>query len=281
MKSPYQDLPKEAYWRSAVAERHPLTTAGLYRKKFDIDGTQPVATAGSCFAQHIARHMKQRGFDVLDKEPAPRGMTQEDGFRFGYGMYSARYANIYVAQQLLQLAREALGESKPTREQLVWEDDQGRYYDAMRPSVEPEGLGSPEEVLAHRADHLSAVRAVLEEAKVFVFTFGLTESWVLRDTGLAYPTAPGTVAGEFDEARYAFHNFTAAEVLQQFREFKELMESLNNGVKFLLTVSPVPLTATASPHHVLLATTYSQVGAQNRGRATLRRIRQRRLLSFL
>jgi hypothetical protein len=32
----------------------------------------------------------------------------------------------------------------------------------------------------------------------------------------------------------------------------------NRSVKFLLTVSPVPLTATASDQHVLVATTYSK-----------------------
>jgi hypothetical protein len=36
------------------------------------------------------------------------------------------------------------------------------------------------------------------------------------------------------------------------------MKSLNPAVRFLLTVSPVPLTATASSDHVLTATTYSK-----------------------
>ena len=56
----------------------------------------------------------------------------------------------------------------------VWER-KGRFHDAQRPGVEPEGLDSPESVLAHRARHLAAVRQVFTGCDVFVFTLGLTE----------------------------------------------------------------------------------------------------------
>ena len=62
-------------------------------------------------------------------------------------MYSARYGNIYTVRQLLQLAQEVAGEWNP--ENYIWEKD-GKFYDALRPAVEPEGLNSPEEVIEHR-----------------------------------------------------------------------------------------------------------------------------------
>ena len=40
--------------------------------------------------------------------------------------------------------------------------------------------------------------------------------------------------------------------------FHEILRSLNPAARMLLTVSPVPLIATASPEHVLVATTYSK-----------------------
>ncbi len=255
MTSPYSNLPSRNFWKTGVSEQHPLTITGLYRKKYEIQQQDRIATAGSCFAQHIAVNMRMHGFQVIDAEPAPPGLDPETAKLFGYGIYSARYANIYCVRQLLQLAQEAYGEFSPA--DLVWES-KGRFYDAMRPNIEPQGLDSPDDVLRHRARHLKWVRSVLENANVFIFTFGLTEGWIHLASGTVYPTAPGTIAGNFDPAVHAFKNFTHREIYEDFLAFRKLLRHRNPTVKFLLTVSPVPLTATASAEHVLVATTYSK-----------------------
>ncbi len=134
----------------------------------------------------------------------------------------------------------------------------GRFYDALRPTVEPKGYESMAEYAAHRADHLSAVRRLFEEATLVVFTLGLTEAWVHRQTGTVYPTAPGTVAGTHDPSVFAFKNFDYLEVLRDLRRIRRRLKAKQPKVRMLVTVSPVPLTATASDQHVLAATTYSK-----------------------
>jgi hypothetical protein len=254
-RSPYADLPSERYWKTGVSEQHPSTIRKLYTRKFPIPPDMKIATAGSCFAQHIGGHLRAAGYEILDTEPAPPKMEEGLARSFGYKLYSARYGNVYLAQQLLQLAQEAYGLFSPALP--VWERD-GRFHDAMRPAVEPNGLSSPEEVMAHRAQHLAAVRDVLEQADMLIFTFGLTEGWVHRETGTVYPTAPGTIAGEYDPDVFAFKNYRASEIREAFLQFRDLVRLRNPGIRFLLTVSPVPLTATASEQHVLSATTYSK-----------------------
>jgi hypothetical protein len=255
MKSPYQNLDASAFWKSAVAEQHPFTINDLYTKRFTIEPDHKIATAGSCFAQHIARNLRKNGFSVVDQEPPPPGMSDETSRKYGYGLYSARYGNIYTPRHLLQLAREALGRFKPSDH--IWENN-GRWYDAMRPSVEPDGFDRPDLVPLHRSFHLKKVRRVLRSCDVFVFTFGLTEGWLHRASGTTYPTAPGTIAGSYDPAVHAFRNFSFNEVLTDFVDFRSLMKEINPGVRFILSVSPVPLTATVSGVHVLQATTYSK-----------------------
>lgn len=254
-RSPYESLPKEAFWRTGVVGQQPDAIENLYRKKFPIERAARIATAGSCFAQHISRHLRARQFSVIDLEPAPPGLSKETATQFGYGLYSARYGNIYTARQLVQLVREARGELRPA--DLVWEKD-GRYYDAMRPSVEPDGLGSADAVLDHRAYHLRQVRKVLESADLFVFTLGLTEVWTHGKSGTVYPTAPATMAGTYDPAVHAFCNLTFRDVYEDMKAFFVLAKDMNPQMQFLLTVSPVPLTATAGGEHVLVATTYSK-----------------------
>ena len=255
MKNPYAGLPSSRYWKTGVSDQHPFTIEDLYKKKFNLTPDMQIATAGSCFAQHIGTNLKRSGYRVLDLEPAPRAMSPQTALKYGYGIYSARYGNIYSARQLLQLAKEAFGEGSPV--DAIWEKD-GRYYDALRPAVEPTGLSSRDEVLQHRAAHLANVRSMLTQMNLFIFTLGLTEAWVHRESGTVYPTAPGTIAGTFDPAVYEFKNFRYGEVLSDMLEFREFIRGKNPSVKFLLTVSPVPLTATATDNHVLVATTYSK-----------------------
>ena len=99
---------------------------------------------------------------------------------------------------------------------------------------------------------------MFESLDVFIFTLGLTEAWEACADGTVYPTAPGTIAGNYDPGAYRFRNFRHSEIMEDLREFWELLRSVNPTAKLLLTVSPVPLSATASSNHVLVATTYSK-----------------------
>jgi hypothetical protein len=252
--SPYQDLPPEAFWRTGVVQQ-PEGLQELYAPRFALDRTTRIVTAGSCFAQHIGDYLRRRGYQVVDAEPAPPGMSADAARRLGYGIYSARYGNIYTVNQFLQLLQEAEGSFTPG--DVVWEKD-GRYFDALRPGIEPEGFDCPEEVLALRKGHLENVRKALHKAELVIFTLGLTEAWVHRESGTVFPTAPGTIAGHYDPARYAFKNFTQQEIVSDFRTLRNLVRNISRKVRFLVTVSPVPLTATASGQHVLVATVHSK-----------------------
>lgn len=253
--NPYTDLPETAFWRSAVTNRDMLDPGPLYEPKFEITRSMRVMTAGSCFAQHVGRTLRRAGFKVVDHEPLADVVPDQVANRFGYRLYSARYGNIYTVRQLAQLYQECRGRVEIA--EPVWEKN-GRFYDSQRPSVEPEGLDSPELVLEHRARHLKAVRRAFGKCDVLVFTLGLTEAWIHRETGTVYPTAPGTIAGQFDPEIYAFKNYNFEEIIRDFRFVRAAMKRRNPDVKFLVTTSPVPLTATASGLHVEVANAYSK-----------------------
>jgi hypothetical protein len=114
----------------------------------------------------------------------------------------------------------------------------------------------------HRRYHLSRVKLMFKRIDVFIFTLGLTEAWVRSDgkNDTVYPTAPGTIAGHYEPQLYQLRNYSCYEVVSALEEFRRVVQRLRRGRSFrmLLTVSPVPLTATASGNHVLTATTYSK-----------------------
>jgi len=243
------------FWKSAIAERSIYDLSDLYQKKFLVEQRDAIATAGSCFAQHIARHLQKSGYTYLDVEPAPFNFPESLLDSFGYGHYSARYGNIYTARQLLQLVKRAFEGFAPI-DQIV--EDGGRYYDLLRPSIEPNGFSSRDECVVSINEHLSAVRILFQTCDVFIFTLGLTEAWVDRRDGTTFPICPGTSAGRFDTEKYTFKNFTSTEILADMSEAIAILRNIRKNLRIILTVSPVPLVATAEPRHVLVSTVYSK-----------------------
>lgn len=253
---PYGALPAGAFWRRAVAEVPPAEVDPVAAAPFRIGRGDRVATAGSCFAQHIARHLRDAGFRFLVTETPHPVVARQDVERFGYGLFTARYGNLYTSRQLLQLFQRAYGTFTPRDD--AWTEPDGRLIDPFRPAIQPGGFLSAAEQRADRQHHFACVREAFETLDVLVFTLGLTECWVSRDDGAAYPLCPGVSGGRFDPARHAFVNLTVADVVADMTAFLGLLRSVNPGARVVLTVSPVPLAATYGGQHVLAATTYSK-----------------------
>lgn len=255
MSHPYQSLPGHAYWKTGVMETDRDRWQGLYDPTVSISPKTLVSTAGSCFAQHIGTWLRRAELNILDAEPVPRRMSPAVGRRFGYGLFSGRYGNIYTPRQMLQLLEDvATGD---VDDRFVWKKGDA-FFDAFRPGVEPRGLRSLEEVLLHRAYHLERTAQLFRNTDVFIFTLGLTEAWADRKTGRVFPTCPGVLAGTFDEAEHVFVNQRYGEIVEDLTAIRTLLHAFNPNMELLLTVSPVPLTATASGQHVMVATQQSK-----------------------
>ena len=212
MSHPYETLPEDRFWRTAVANRDALEITGLWKPRHQIGRRTGIVTAGSCFAQHFARALTARRYRWLDFEPGPAGLTPEQRKDYHYGTFSFRTGNIYTPRMLRQWLSWALTDAPVPEE--VWERD-GRFFDPFRPGVEPGGFVSPEELYASRRETLAAIAAAVRGANVFVFTMGLTEAWQDKATGVEYAVCPGTVetpslddrmraGGDYEAARKSF-----------------------------------------------------------------------------
>lgn len=255
MTNPYSNARPYQMWRRSISRVEPHRLDPVVNPKFRISGNTRVGTAGSCFAQHIARKIDQIGFNYFVPE---NGATLSPELRKhrNFGVFSARYGNLYTVEQLRQLFEEVFDGRSPT--EVSWQRPDGRYVDPCRPQIEPDGFADPESVVAERKVHLKNVERVFRESELFIFTLGLTEAWRSRTDGSVFPLAPGVVAGSFDPQKHAFHNFTVNEVLDSLFWTLKRLRAVNPAVRVLLTVSPVPLIATFEDRHVLVSTTYSK-----------------------
>jgi hypothetical protein len=251
MAHPYRGLSDSHFWSRSVATPGAHEIDPVVSTTFHIGPDDRVATMGSCFAQHLSRFIQRSGLNYFVAEPGDEADSENRNF----GVFSARYGNLYTVRQALQLIGRAYGEWEPAEEPWRLGD---RWVDPFRPQVEPGGWKSREELEADRAKHLAAVRQVLEESDVLVFTLGLTETWRSKSDGAIFPVVPGASGGEFDPELYEFVNFSASDVTDDLLEFSDRLHVLNPSARLLLTVSPVPLIATFSEQHVLPATAYSK-----------------------
>lgn len=252
--NPYKGLPGHQFWSRAMADPCFTDIDPVVAGRFQIDTHDTVATLGSCFAQHLARHLKRSGLNYFVAETGDH-LAPAEAERRGYGVFSARYANVYTVRQALQLFDRAFGKFKPRDRAWALGD---RFVDPFRPQVEPGGFESIAALEADRERHLSAVRRVFKESQVIVFTLGLTEAWEAIKDHAVFPSAPGVAGGAFDPKLYRFVNFDARSVSNDLTKLCQRIRKVNPRARILLTISPVPLIATYENRHVLVSTVASK-----------------------
>jgi hypothetical protein len=248
---PYRGKPDYQFWRRVVSGRAAEAVDPVVDPGWRIARGHRIATAGSCFAQHISRRLVEDGYAYLVTEAKPAfDFSGSDQF----GVFSARYGNVYTVRQLRQLFDRAYGMFRPAT--AAWRRVDGRFVDPFRPNIKPEGFASLDELTADRTEHLAAVCEMFETCDVFVFTLGLTEAWISTAEGSVFPLAPGVVSAE--DTGVAFANFGVGEMYDDLSRFVADLRGVNPEVRIILTVSPVALAATFEAQHVLTATTYSK-----------------------
>lgn len=243
-RSPYDAVPSRQNWNLAVndvPERAAIDVQGPV--KFRFARTAALASAGSCFANHLSAHFAASGLPYPVYEPGAEPLA-------------ARHGNIFTTLQLRQLLDRALGLFSPA--ERAWTTPGGRWLDPFRPLVDRNGFSTIPELERARREHLDAVRRMFEHTDVFVFTMGLTEVWCDARDGAAFPIPPGRGRGLFDPQRYAMRNMDVQANAAELDVFLARLRAINPTACVVLTVSPVPIALTMEPTHVARASLYSK-----------------------
>jgi hypothetical protein len=86
---------------------------------------------------------------------------------------------------------------------------------------------------------------LLQDARCFVFTLGLSEVWEDSDTGgVFWRGVPDTI---FDARRHIFRTSSVEENEENILQIVDMIRRLNRNAPIVLTLSPVPLQATFRP----------------------------------
>jgi hypothetical protein len=245
LTTPYTEGKKTSFWRTGVRcvqlgeERfHRLHSIEINKEKTKI------SSAGSCFAQHVGKWLLDRGYSFCQSS-----LYDDQIASFAFG-------NIYTPRSLIQWIEMNNSINQNKLEHSIYFDGH-KYFDLLRPSFNPLGFNSAKKLEVARIVAVTEMISILKKTDLFIFTLGLTEAWKNKN-GLIYPSCPGVVSGVFDEKLHSFHNFTHSEIMSDMEEMLTAIRQIKSNIKFVLTVSPVPLTATATENHILVANSYSK-----------------------
>lgn len=255
-------------WMSGKPDRMAktrLTTGSFleidHKPKFSIDRSWPIFTMGSCFAREVENVLLARGLKlVLDGHgvPAEHFETWDEATGRGggaaRGTLSRGALNKYsVCSMAHELKRVLLNESYPD-EGLI-ELAPGQWFDPHASALRPL---DKETALANRA-RLAAATAQIKQARVCFFTLGLTETWLDAETGIAMNMHPGPAWLARMPERFRFVDYGYEATLNDMLEVIALIrEHCHPEMRFVVTVSPVPLGATFKDADVIVANSGSK-----------------------
>ena len=240
---PYEDGLNERFWSKGV--REPLEkdhSIAIYSLSNLIDKNTYVSSAGSCFAQNIGKNLLNKNYSFLQSKHCTNPFQS-----FGLG-------NIYTTRQLYQWLEFCFGK-RTWSKHTFFEDQEGQFLDYLNPKNDP--VSSLKALNDNRNDVALEFVSTLKKSDVFIFTCGLTECCkTLNDEVLAI--APGTLFGSYDSNTHYFINLYYQEIIDDLKKIEREITQINPDIKFIYTVSPVPLTATSTSEHVLIANNYSK-----------------------
>ncbi len=246
---------KDAFWKSAVSAKHPDKITGLWTPKNPVKPESKIATLGSCFAARMGQAITSNGFNWFNAEPGPGMLSAPIRRQYNYDIFSARTGNIYSIAMFHQWFNWALSNVDVPSE--VWQNKE-RFYDPFRPHIEPEGFVSAAELETSRRVTLEAIRKIVAKADVLILTLGLTETWIHKELTYAFAMFPGVIENCFDESLHVFANDSFVRQKNLLHRVVTLLHQHNPDLHIVISLSPVPLIATATGQHVLVSNTSSK-----------------------
>jgi len=221
-----------------------FATEPYIQKNAMIDKSTVIVSAGSCFASGIGRELVSRGFNYPIEEP-----VLDDSL-----FSNCRWGAIYNIPSLKQLVLLAKGKWK--HPSVLWSVRGANgieYWDPFRENIR---YSSVDEAVASRESHQKACLRIFEKADVFVITLGMTEAWKMRMDNSYFSRCPWRLSPHLVEPV----DMSVGQCVAELKILLKELQELRPDIKIVVTVSPIPLSATFRvPHsHVVEASCLSK-----------------------
>jgi hypothetical protein len=246
MTCPYESYPSFSFLNEASMSTS-LLVSSLPQLYYCSPEKPTVATYGSCFANRVAKHIKNSNLLSYFRE---EHTNYKDAV---LNDFSSSIGNVYSIAQFVSLLKLSLNVFDT--DLAVHDFSTGKFYQLMRPRMGT--FNSKISAIEDLDETLRYFNRSIENSNFLVLTLGLTEIWVDSETELCLPTCPGCGWGSYD-SRFVPHQLSYIDITSLLDELALYVRTLNDRITLIFTVSPVPLVATHSQQHALYADAVSK-----------------------
>lgn len=240
---------KGAFWPARASEPTRLEPICLpnIEPSFKLRPAENVFTIGSCFARNIERHLARLGYKIPARDYVPAELV---------GLPLDGFMNKFTPHSMLNELRWALTpQTAPAPEGAFLAQNDGTVLDGQLMS---KINVSPERAVERRREITDVFRGITD-CRVVIITLGLVEAWYDKVNGLYLNRSLPEYNSVSEPDRFEFHVLSFNELYQATRELMEtILERGHPETRIVLTVSPVPLTATFTENDVLSSNMYSK-----------------------
>jgi tetratricopeptide (TPR) repeat protein len=213
---------------------------------FTLEPGETIFTIGSCFARNVERELGARGF-VL---PAIEVIKADPDF----ATVGTDILNNYGTPSIFNEIHWALERDYRPEECFYPVGD--KWVDMhLRSELRPKDR----ETVENRRAAITAAYRKIPECRVIIITLGLSEVWFDKETGTYLNAPPRRGMLRSTPERFALHILSHAEAHGFLHKAMQLIKAHGrDDVRVVMTVSPVPLTATYRDMDVMEANCYSK-----------------------
>jgi hypothetical protein len=227
-----------------------------HNPKFEIPAGSKIYTIGSCFARNVEKVLLESGMNVLGMDFS----VDQDVLLDTVGVLANKvndrsWINKYNTHAIL-------GDLESGLDALDLPD---RGFVSLGPDswIDPQLAAVvkplPFERLSKLRDRVNKLTLQVLEADLVFITLGLNEVWRDKYTGAYLNSSPPPTLMRNDNSRFEFLRPSFADaVLSLSRAIDLVRRKSLKDVKFILTVSPVPMGTTWTAEDVVVANSYSK-----------------------
>jgi hypothetical protein len=226
--------------------------------KFKLSKTEPAFAIGSCFAQEVQMALLGQGFgfvtNIVDSPVRDFFMQQISASEGRF--WPLHFFHRYNVPSMLQEIKRIVHDDSPLNgDALLFPDSKGQVCDFHYHHHFP--LASVDQAIARRR-FIRERLLELQHCAVFIITLGLTEVWFDKEAGLYLNITPSypLVSGSPD--RFVFMVLSAQEIHDDLCELIAEVRSVAPHIKFVITVSPIPLEGTFAPTDIVVSINHSK-----------------------
>lgn len=206
-----------------------------------------IFTMGSCFARNVEEELMRAGFKV-----PMRNLLKRPEFHD----VPASIVSLFSTPSLYNELAWATGEEKFDEELAILEYGNGKYVDLHAGNnVRP----APRDLVVKRRRALTKAYGRFRQCGLAVITLGLIEVWYDKEAGHYVNAVPPPPIIRRYPDRFELHVLDFAETLDFCeRMIRIMLDHGRDDLVILMSVSPVPLTATHVDKDVMIANSYSK-----------------------